>query len=58
MNLWIWFKELRSVSIFSLLVGASDRHIDVIGLGLAECGEFGSEGWEVEGSDLLIQFLG
>ena len=46
-----------SVSVVLLLEWASLWNVDVIGLIFGESGELSIESWEMEGSDLLVEFL-
>ena len=45
------------VAVRVRLVGATHRHVDVIGLLLREHGELRAERWEVEAGDLLVEIL-
>ena len=47
----------RLVAVRVRLVGATHRHVDVIGLLLREHGELRAERWEVEAGDLLVEIL-
>ena len=47
----------RLIAVGVRLVGATHRHVDVIGLLLREHGELRAERWEVEAGDLLVEIL-